>query len=84
MILWVFEAICKDIKKNETKIDEKVRFIIYSNDKIAATKNIVRRYVGCDLSESEYSKLSELLTAFFRTGDPRKKIDNEFKQRQKG
>ena len=80
LILGVFEAICKDIKKNETKIDEKVRFMRYSNDKIAATKNIVRRYVGCDLSESEYSKLSELLTAFFRTGDPRKKFDDDFRE----
>ena len=52
----------------------------YSNDKIAATKNIVRRYVGWDLSESEYSKLSELLTAFFRTGDSREKFDDEFRE----
>lgn len=52
----------------------------YSNDKIAATKNIVRRYVGCYLSEAEYSKLSELFTAFFRTGDPRKKFDDNFRE----
>ena len=80
LILGVFEAICKDIKKNNTKIDEKVRFMRYSNDKIAATKNIVRRYVGCDLSKTEYIKLSELLTAFFRAGDPRKKFDDNFRE----
>lgn len=80
LILGVFEAICKDIKKNRTKTDEKVRFMRYSNDKIAATKNIVRRYVGCHLSDSEYIKLSELLTAFFRTGDSRKNFDNNFRE----
>ena len=79
MILGVFEAICKDIKKTESKTEEKLRFMKYSGDKVAATKNIVRRYVGCNLSEIEYKKLSELLTAFFRSGDPRKKFDDNFR-----
>ena len=57
LILGVFEAICKDIKKHGNKTEEKVRFMKYSNDKIAATKNIVKRYVGCTLSENEYGKL---------------------------
>lgn len=80
LILGVFEAICKDIKKNGVQIEEKIRYMKYSNDKIAATKNIVKRYVGCDLSLYEYSRLSELLTAFFRTGDPRKKFDDDFRE----
>lgn len=80
LILGVFEAICKDIKKLGNKTEEKVRFMKYSNDKIAATKNIVKRYVGCTLSENEYGKLSELLIAFFRTGDSRKKFDEDFRE----
>lgn len=80
LILGVFEVICKDIKKNGNKTEEKVRFMKYSNDKIAATKNIVKRYVGCTLSENEYIKLSELLIAFFRAGTPRKNFDNSFRE----
>lgn len=80
LILGVFEAVCKDIKKHGKKIEEKVRFMKYSDDKIAATKNIIKRYVGCTLSENEYKKLSELLIAFFRAGAPRKNFDDSFRE----
>ncbi len=79
LLLGVFEAICKDIKKKNAKAIEKEKFRKHS-DKIVATKNIVKRYVGCYLSDEDYEELKTLLIAYFRAGEPRKKYDADFRE----
>ena len=79
MILGVFEALCKDIKKSHTKIEEKEKYR-KSNDKVAVTKRIVKKYVGCILEEEDYEKLSILLKAFFSKSNTRKQFDVQYKK----
>ena len=80
MILGVFEALCKDIKKSHTKIEEKEKYR-KSNDKIAVTKRIVKKYVGCHLYNEDYERLSLLLRAFFSKTNKRKRFDFEYKKK---
>lgn len=79
LLLGVFEVICKEMKKQNTKTAEKERFRKYK-DKIVPTKKIVRQYSGCELSNYDYEELSGLLAAHFRTGDPRKKSDDAYRE----
>lgn len=79
LLLGVFEVICKEIKKYNTKIVEKERFRKYK-DKIVPTKKIVKQYTGCKLSSDDYKDLSTLLAAYFRTGDPRQKHDDAYRE----
>lgn len=74
----VFEAICKDMKKNGSRIQEKERFRKTRN-KITATKMLVNKYVGCKLEDKEYEELSKLFIAYFQTGDPRKSFSEAFR-----
>ena len=73
LLLGVFEVICKEMKKQNTKTAEKERFRKHKN-KIVAAKKIVKQYAGCELSDEDYAELAILLTAHFRMSDPRKKI----------
>lgn len=79
LLLGVFEVICKEMKKHNTKIAEKERFRKYK-DKIVPTKKIVTQYSGCKLSSDDYEELSTLLAAYFRTGDPRQKRDDAYRE----
>ena len=78
MILGVFEALCKDIKKSHTKIEEKEKYR-KSNDKVAVTKRIVKKYVGCYLKDEDYERLSILLKAYFSKSNTRKVFDIQYK-----
>lgn len=78
LILGVFEAICKDIIKQNTKLTERDLYR-KRQDKVAVTKSIVNRYVGCTLSEDGYVQISKLLAAFFSTGDPRRSFEKAFR-----
>ena len=69
----IFETICKEIKKQNKKTEELIRFR-NSRDHILVTKGIVNRYMGCKLSEQEYLYLYQLLRAFFRKKDYRIEI----------
>ena len=66
------------MKKQNTKIAEKEDFR-KRKDKTVATKLIVNRYVGCELNDEDYEKLSFLLTAHFRTGGSRKKYEDSYR-----
>lgn len=87
LLLGVFETVCKEIKKQNTKIEEKERFRAYT-DKAVPARKIAARYAGCKLDDDGYIELSRLLTAFFRTGDPRKNFDSPYREqlvkRQRG
>ena len=81
LLLGIFEAICKDIKKYGTKLDEQN---IFRNrkDKLVATKTIVDKYTGCKMTDKEYSTLSVLLSAFFSTtGEKRKSFDESVREK---
>lgn len=78
LLLGVFETICKEMKKQNKKQEEKEKFRNHK-DKIVACKMIVRKYAGCQLNEEGYAFLANLLIAHFRTGDPRKKHDDKFR-----
>lgn len=80
LLLGVFEVVCKEMKKQNTKAEEKERFRKY-NDKIVPTKKMVKKYAGCQLTDDDYAELATLLTAHFRTGDPRKKFEEAFRER---
>lgn len=75
----VFEAVCKDIRKQNTKTLEKERFRKY-RDKAIPTRKIVERYAGCTLNDDDYIELSKLFTAFFRAGDPRIRFAPSYRQ----
>lgn len=79
LLLGVFEVVCKEMKKQNKKAEEKERFRTYK-DKAIPTKRIIARYAGCTLGDDDYIELSKLLTAFFRTGDPRKKFDDTYRE----
>ena len=79
LLLGVFEVICKEMKKQNTKIEEKERFRKYK-DKTVPTKKIVKQYSGCELSGDDYAEMAKLLTAHFRIGDPRKKYDDAYRE----
>lgn len=78
LILGVFEAICKDIKKLNQKNVER-EFFRKRENKVIATKSIVTRYVGCSLTDDAYIEIAKLLTAFFSTGDPRRHFEESFR-----
>lgn len=79
LLLGVFEVVCKEIKKQKRKSVEKESFRKFK-DKTIPTRKIVERYAGCQLSGDDYIELSRLLAAFFRTGDPRKKFDDPYRE----
>lgn len=79
LLLGVFEVVCKEIKKQNTKTEEKERFRTYK-DKVVPTRKIIEHYAGCKLTDDDYIELSRLLTAFFRAGDPRKKFDDLYRE----
>lgn len=79
LLLGVFEVICKEMKKQNTKTAEKERFRKYK-DKTVPTKKIVKQYSGCELSGDDYEEMAALLAAHFRTGDPRKKYDDAYRE----
>lgn len=79
LLLGVFEVVCKEIKKQDTKIIEKERFRKFKN-KVIPTRMIVERYTGCKLLNEDYMEMAKLLTAFFRTGDPRKTFDDAYRE----
>ena len=79
LLLGVFETICKEMKKQNTKLEEKEKFRKHG-DKIVATKLLVRKYAGCQLNEEGYHFLSDLFGAHFKTGDPRKRYDEIFRE----
>ena len=78
LLLGVFEVICKEMKKQNTKTAEKERFRRHE-DKLVATKKIVKRYAGCELTDEDYAELAPLLSAHFRTGDSRKRFEDSFR-----
>ena len=80
LLLGVFEALCKDIKKQGTRLVEREKFL-KRTDKTIAAKSLVSRYIGCELADEEYSKLARLLSAYFSTGDPRKQFDLPFRRK---
>lgn len=74
----VFETICKEIKKENTKVAELSRFR-KSKDHILVTKGIVKRYAKCTLSEAEYEYIYHLLRAFFAKKSVRVEIPEQTK-----
>lgn len=78
LLLGIFEAVCKDIKKNNTRIDEKERYR-KNPDKISATKLLIDRYLNCSLSREEYEILNTYFHAFFSKDGTRKLFDEEFR-----
>jgi len=80
LLLGVFESVCKEIKKQNTKSFERASFLKFK-DKTIPTKKIIKKYVGCELSYDDYQELTSLLVAFFSTGDSRKKFDDIFRER---
>lgn len=79
LLLGVFEVICKEMRKQNTKTSEKERFRKYK-DKTVPTKKIVKQYSGCELTADDYDELATLLTSHFRTGAPRKKYDDAYRE----
>ena len=79
LLLGVFEVVCKEIKKHNTKATEKNRFRTFQ-DKVIPTKKIIKQYAGCELSNEDYEEMALLLAAFFSTGDPRKKFDTFYRE----
>ena len=79
LLLGVFEVVCKEIKKQDSKTEERANFRKCQN-KIIPTKRIVKQYAGCTLSSDDYEKMALWLAAFFSTGDPRKKFDIAYRQ----
>lgn len=79
LLLGVFEVVCKEIKKQDVKTTEKERFRKFK-DKVIPTRMIVERYAGCQLCDEDYMEMAKLLTAFFRTGDPRKTFDDAYRE----
>lgn len=79
LLLGVFEALCKDIRKADAWVLERDRFRKYSNKSVAA-KKLVTQYVGCSLSDEDYARLAELLSAFFSVGDARKQFDENYRE----
>lgn len=79
LLLGVFEAVCKDIKKQDTKTAEKERFRRFQ-DKAIPTRRIVEHYTGSKLLDEDYTEMAKLLTAFFRTGNPRKTFDDAYRE----
>lgn len=78
LLLGVFEAICKDIKKQNKKTAERELFRKREN-KSTAAKSLVNRYVGCSLTDDGYTYIAKLLAAYFSAGDPRKHFDESFR-----
>lgn len=78
LLLGVFEVVCKEIKRQGTKLTEKERFRKFKN-KTIPTRMIVGRYAGCKLPNEDSMEMVKLLTAFFRTGDPRKRFDAAYR-----
>lgn len=79
LILGVFEVVCKEMKKQNARIIEKENFRKHKNKAIAA-KLIVQRYTGCQLPGDAYIFMADLLSAYFRTGAPRKTFDDSFRK----
>lgn len=73
ILMGIFESICKEIKRQNTKVEELSRFR-RNKDHLFVTKKIVERYAGCRLSEEEYDLMYQLLRAFFRKKDFREDI----------
>lgn len=80
LLLGVFEALCKDIRKADAWVLERDRYRKYS-DKTIAAKKLVTQYVGCTLNDEDYSRLAELLSAFFSAGDARKQFDENYREK---
>ena len=79
LLLGVFETICKEMKKQNVKNLEKEKFRNL-NDKVVATKLLVKKYAGCQLDEEGYNFMKDLLSAHFRTGDARKRFDAPYRE----
>ncbi len=79
LLLSVFEVVCKEIKKQGVKTMEKENFRKFKN-KVIPTRGIVARYAGCQLPDEDYAEMARLLTAFFRTGSPRKKFQDDYRE----
>ena len=80
LLLGVFEALCKDIRKNDAWVVERERYRRYTNKTVAA-KIIVSNYVGCILPDEAYVRMADLLSAFFSTGDSRKQFDLGYREK---
>ena len=79
LILGVFEALCKDMIKCNKTTEEKERFR-KSSDKAIATKRLVSKYIGCNLSNNEHEIIAKYLHAFFSKESNRKIFDNDYKK----
>lgn len=79
LLLGVFEVVCKEIKKQGIKTIERASFRKFK-DKTIPAKRIIKQYAGCELLSDDYEEAAKLLTAFFNTGDPRKKFDNIYRE----
>lgn len=78
LILGIFEAICKDIKKQERRIEEKEKYRI-NPDKLSAIKMLVKRYTNCMLSDEEYKVLQKYFNAYFSKNNRRVSFDYSYK-----
>ena len=65
MLLGVFEAVCKDIKKRNVIVEEKERYR-KNPDKLSATKILINRYINCELDNEDYEFLKKYFHAFFQ------------------
>lgn len=79
VVYGIFETICRGMKRKNSKITELTSFR-RATDKLIATKIIVSSYVGCVLSDEEYTILCLLLKAYFRSDRVRKTFENNFKE----
>ncbi len=64
LLLGIFEAICKDIKKNDSFIKEKEKYR-KNPDKMSSTKLLISRYLNCSLENEDYEILERYFHAFF-------------------
>ena len=80
LLLGVFEALCKDILKSNAKVSERKEFIKFKN-KTTAAKNLVSRYIGCELTEDGYARMGVLLSAFFSADDHRIQFDESYREK---
>lgn len=78
LLLGIFEAICKDIKKSNTYIEEKEKYR-KNPDKTSATRLLVKRYVNCMLDDDDYEILEKYFRAYFQKDGRRKNFDDQFR-----
>lgn len=78
LLLGIFEAVCKDIKKRNIYIEEKERYR-KNPDKLSATKILIKRYVSCELISQDYEILNKYFHAYFQKDSKRKLFDDQFR-----